>query len=258
MNSITNPHVGLFVTCLANVFRPSVAEATRQLLEEAGCRVSVPLTQSCCGQPGFNAGDIPGARPIARNLIQTFESFDYVVIPSGSCGGMIAHHYPRLLADDPDWKARAEALAEKTFEITSFLADVMKADLSGSVDLGGRVVTYHDSCAGLRELGIKQQPRSLLKSRCNLDITEMRYTEVCCGFGGTFCAKLPEISLAMADEKLANAKAVGATTLVGGDLGCLLNLAGRAAFRGSQLEVRHVVELLADKLEEPALGAEDH
>ena len=257
MDNLKAPPVGLFVTCLANVFRPSVVEASRRLLEEAGCLVSVPLTQTCCGQPGYNAGDIKSAVPLARQVIETFERFDYVVLPSGSCGGMIAHHYPGLFENDSHWKARSDALAKKTFEVTSFLADVLDVHFTGGVDLGPRVVTYHDSCAGLREMRIKQQPRRLLKERCNLDIAEMPGTEVCCGFGGTFCAKMPEISLAMADEKLANARAVGATTLVGGDLGCLLNLAGRAAFQGNRLEVRHVVELLADELEHPALGAED-
>jgi L-lactate dehydrogenase complex protein LldE len=256
MNPDKQPHVGLFVTCLANVFRPSVAEATRELLEEAGCIVSVPLNQSCCGQPGYNAGNIDSAAPIARQVIETFESFDYVVLPSGSCGGMIKHHYPKLFKSDPAWRERANELGAKTFEITSFLVDILDFQPRQTVDVGERVVTYHDSCAGLRELGIKSQPRRLLEARCDVGITEMNGTDVCCGFGGTFCAKMPEISLAMGDEKLANADAVGATTLVGGDLGCLLNLAGRAGFRGNKLEVRHVVELLTDRLGEPSLGEE--
>lgn len=256
MTEITSPHVGLFVTCLANVIRPNVAQATVQLLEEASCRVEVPLAQSCCGQIGYNAGDIASAVPIAKQLIETFEPYDYIVAPSGSCAGMIAHHYRNLFEDQPDWRQRAQTLAAKTFEITSFLVDVLQVELQQQVNLGDRVLSYHDSCAGLREMGIKQQPRRLIRDRCGAEIEEMQGTEVCCGFGGTFCAKLPEISLAMADEKLASAKAAGATTLVGGDLGCLMNLAGRAAQQGSKLEVRHVVELLTGKLDEPALGAE--
>ncbi len=256
MSNNKSPNVGLFVTCLANVIRPLVAEATLQLLEEAGCKVDVPLEQSCCGQIGYNAGDMSGAAPIAKKMIETFEGYDYVVAPSGSCVGMITHHYPSLFEEGSEWRKRAEALVPKVYEITSFLVDVLNVDLDRKVDLGDRVITYHDSCAGLREMGIKEQPRALLKARTGAEVTEMANTNVCCGFGGTFCAKQPEISLAMADEKLANAKAVGATTLVGGDLGCLMNLGGRAQFQGKTLEVRHIVELLTGKLDVPALGQE--
>jgi len=249
------PRVALFVTCLANVFRPAVAEASVELLRAAGCDVHVPLAQSCCGQPGYNSGAIAAALPVARELIRTFEGFDYVVAPSGSCAGMIVCHYPQLLAGDPQWHARAEALAAKTFELTTFLADVMHYAppplAAPPVEL-----SYHDSCAGLRELGIRTRPRSLLAA-AGVAISEMRGTEVCCGFGGTFCAKLPEISAAMADEKLANARAAGATTLVGGDLGCLLHLCGRAQAKGEKMTFRHVAEVLAGRLDRPAIGEDD-
>ncbi|MBK7522268.1 MAG: (Fe-S)-binding protein [Gammaproteobacteria bacterium] len=248
------PRVGLFVTCLANVFRPGVAESTLRLLRRAGCTVEVPLAQSCCGQPGYNAGAIAAAKPIARQLIETFEPFDYVVTPSGSCAGMIAHHYPKLFADEAAWQARALALAAKTREITQFLVDMPGWEAAPAQLPEARRFTYHDSCAGLREMGIKAQPRKLLAA-LGVSLTEMQGTEVCCGFGGTFCAKLPDISLAMADEKIAHALASGADTLVGGDLGCLLHLAGRIAERGLALEVRHVTEVLDGTLESPALGS---
>ncbi len=239
----TRPRVALFVSCLVNVFRPAVAEASIALLEEAGCEVEVPLAQSCCGQPGYNAGAIAAARPLAQNLIRCFEGYDYVVAPTGSCAGMITEHYPRLLAEIPGWHERALALAGKTHELTHFLHAVR-----GFVPAprpGGSPVTYHDSCAGLRELGIRNQPRALLAA-AGVVIQEMEQTVVCCGFGGAFCTKLPEISVAMADEKLAHAMASGAGTLIGGDLGCLLHLAGRARATGVALEFRHVAELLAD------------
>jgi len=240
---VPRPRVALFVSCLVNVFRPSVAEAAIALLEQAGCEVEVPLGQSCCGQPGYNAGAIADARPLAKNLISTFEGYDFVVAPTGSCTGMIAVHYPRLLADEPVWRIRAEALAAKMHELTHFLHAVMgfvPASLSDA-----KAVTYHDSCAGLRELGIRDQPRALL-AHAGVTVREMQATEVCCGFGGAFCAKLPAISIAMADEKLAHVAASGAGTLVGGDLGCLLHLEGRARASGQRLEVRHIAEVIAD------------
>jgi len=252
-----SPTVALFVTCLANVYRPSVAEAAVELLERAGCRVEVPPNQSCCGQIGYNAGAIDSARPVARNLISVFEGFDYVVAPSGSCAGMIAHHYPLLFGDDPLWAPRASALAAKTWEITSFLVDVMRFSAPLTIDLGQRVASYHDSCAGFRELGIRQQPRKLLAD-AGAGVTEMQGTEVCCGFGGTFCAKLPDISVAMADEKIRNARAAGANTIIGGDLGCLLHLAGRSKAAGHGMEFRHVLEVLTDRLKRPALGEEQN
>jgi L-lactate dehydrogenase complex protein LldE len=214
----------------------------------------VPLAQSCCGQPGYNAGAIDAAAPIARRTIASFEPFDYLVTPSGSCAGMIAHHYPKLLAGDPAWRQRALALSAKTHEITGFLVDVLDWQPRTASAREGRRFTYHDSCAGLREMGIKTQPRKLLAG-AGVTVDEMQGTEVCCGFGGSFCAKLPDISLAMADEKLAHALASGANTLVGGDLGCLLHLGGRIAERGLALEVRHVTEVLDGALDKPALGA---
>ena len=247
------PRVALFVSCLVNVFRPAVAEATIALLEEAGCEVEVPLAQSCCGQPGYNAGAIAAARPLAQNLIGCFEGYDYVVAPTGSCVGMITEHYPRLLAELPGWHARAVALAAKTYELTQFLHAVR--GFVPAPRAASPAVSYHDSCAGLRELGIKAEPRALLAA-AGVAVQEMEQGFVCCGFGGAFCAKLPDISVAMADEKLAHAVASGAGTLAGGDLGCLLHLAGRARATGVDLEFRHVAELLAARPLAPSIGGE--
>lgn len=248
------PQVGLFVTCLVNVFRPSVGFASVQLLEAAGCEVIIPEAQTCCGQPGYNPGDYDGARAVAKQVISQFSGFDYVVVPSGSCAGMIHQHYKKLLESDLQWKSQAEQLAEKTYELTQFLAEVMHYQPASTVDFSGHTFTYHDSCAGLRELNIKQQPRQLLKHCANIDIVEMKNTEECCGFGGTFCAKMPHISDAMVSDKLVDAETTGATTLVGGDMGCLLNIAGKASRLGKSLDVRHVAEILVADLTTPAIG----
>ncbi len=252
MNQLHPPQVALFVTCLADLLRPSVAFAAIRLLEQAGCDVRVPLQQTCCGQPGYNSGEYEAAIPLARQTIETFEDAEYVVVPSGSCAGMIVRHYPALL--EGDWRERAQALADKTWELTRFLAEVVHLDKAPAVvtDLPG--ITYHDSCAGLREMGVKDQPRALLRSLCGVDVTEMQQSDVCCGFGGTFCAKMPEMSTKMVDDKLRNASATGAAILTGGDLGCLLNIAGRARREGLELEVRHVAELLSGDLYAPAIG----
>lgn len=244
--------VALFATCLADLIRPSVAFDSIKLLEQAGCEVYVPSQQTCCGQPAYNTGDFEATAPLARQVIEMLEPAEYVVAPSGSCAGMISHHYPKLLSGE--WRERALQVAAKTFELTTFLTEIapLRAGSDNTVDLPP--ITYHDSCAGLRELGIKDQPRLLLRNICGVEVTEMQQTEVCCGFGGTFCAKMPEISGKMASDKLANAQATGASMLVGGDLGCLLNLAGRAIRQGKEIEVRHIAEVLAGDLDGPAIG----
>jgi L-lactate dehydrogenase complex protein LldE len=246
------PRVALFATCLADLFRPSVAFDSITLLEQAGCSVYVPQQQTCCGQPAYNTGDYESTVPLAKKVIEMLKPADYVVLPSGSCAGMISHHYPRLLQGQ--WRERALELAARTFELTTFLTEIapLRRGQAAPVDLPA--VTYHDSCAGLRELGVKEQPRQLLQEMCATEVTEMQQTEVCCGFGGTFCAKMPEISGKMAGDKLHNAAATGARILAGGDLGCLLNLAGRARREGVDIEVRHVAELLSGDLDGPAIG----
>ncbi len=244
--------VGLFVTCLADLMRPSVAFAAVKLLEDAGCTVEVPAAQTCCGQPALNSGDSADARAIARRVIDAFEGFDYVVGPSGSCMGTLRHDYPALFADEHGWRARAEHLAQRSHELLSFLVDVLKVEhVDARYD--GRV-TYHDSCAGLREMGVRNQPRRLLASVQGLELVEMRGTEECCGFGGTFCVKYPEISTKMVDDKIAHIEASGAATVLGGDLGCLLNIAGRIKRQGKAVRVIHAAELLAGMGGRPSIG----
>ena len=239
------PHrVALFVTCLVDLFRPSVGFAAIKLLEEAGCAVEVPPLQVCCGQPAYNSGDRRTTRAIATQIIDAFEGYEAVVAPSGSCGGMLSHHYPGLFDDNPAMKARAENLATRSYELMAFLVDVLGVDKVAARYNG--IVTYHDSCSGLRELGVKAQPRRLLDSVAGLRLSEMKAPEVCCGFGGTFCVKYPEISNAMVSEKSADIGATGAGTLLAGDLGCLMNMAGKLQREGSPVRVRHVAEVLAD------------
>ena len=246
--------VGLFVTCLVDLFRPSVGFAAVKLLEDAGCTVEVPQAQTCCGQPAYNSGDKADTKTIARQVIEAFEGFDYVVLPSGSCGGMIRKHYPELFADEPATFQRAQHLAMRTYELISFLADVLKVERVDARYAG--VATYHDSCSGLRELGVKEQPRRLLASVEGLRLQELPGAEVCCGFGGTFCIKYPEISERMAADKAADIVATGADTLLAGDMGCLLNMAGKLTRLGKPLRVRHVAEVLAGNAEAtPPIGA---
>jgi L-lactate dehydrogenase complex protein LldE len=244
--------VGLVVTCLADLFRPEVGFAAVKLLELAGCEVEAPA-QTCCGQPAYNAGDRKDAIALARQLIVSFEPYDYVIVPSGSCAGMLRMHYPGLLADDPEWRGRAERMAAKTHELFSFLVNV-RGLTTVSARCSGNAL-YHDSCSSLREMGVANEPRLLLKSISGLTVRDFDEKEVCCGFGGFFSVKYPEISARMADDKLANATARGADTVLAGDLGCLLHLAGRASRQGAKIHFRHAAEVLAD-IAAPPIGEE--
>jgi L-lactate dehydrogenase complex protein LldE len=236
--------VGLFVTCLVDLMRPSIGFASIRLLEAGGAEVYVPPSQTCCGQPGYNSGDRAGAKALAAKVVAEFEGCDYLVAPSGSCSGMIRTHYADVCRDDPALLRRAAALAARTYELTSFLADVLKLDaVPGSLSA---TVTYHDSCAGLREMGVKSQPRKLLARVPGLELTEMPECENCCGFGGTFSIKYGEISTRMADNKCQQIAASGAGAVVLGDLGCMLNIEGRLRRRGdTKTRVLHVAEVLA-------------
>jgi len=236
--------VGLFVTCLVDLMRPSVGFAALKLLEDAGCEVVVPATQTCCGQPAWNSGDRKSARELAAKLIGEFEDCEYLVAPSGSCAGMIRTHYPQVFRDEPFLLERAERLCARTYELTDFLTRVAKpSPLTGSF---AGSVTYHDSCSGLRELGVKAQPRKLLEKVAGLSLIEMEECETCCGFGGTFSMKYGEISSSMADKKCAHIQASGAQAVVLGDLGCMLNIEGRLRRRGdANTKVLHVAEVLA-------------
>lgn len=250
----TTQRVALFVTCLADAMRPSVGFAAIALLESAGCKVEVPSGQTCCGQPGLNSGDHDGARAIAQRNIIMLEQYDAIVVPSGSCAGTIRMHYPELFPAGSDWHRRALALAAKTHELLSYLTDVRHWRPAG-VAVPGKA-TYHDSCSGLRELGIKRQPRQLLADVEGLELTEMEGAETCCGFGGTFCVKYPAISNAIVSEKTANIAASGADILLGGDLGCLMNMAGRLHREGRTVRVYHAAEVLAGMIDGPAIGDE--
>lgn len=236
--------VALFFTCLVDVMRPSVGIATIELLEAAGCTVIVPEQQTCCGQPAWNSGDRAGAVALAKKVIAEFEGFDHIVVPSGSCADQIRNEYAEVLAGDPDWQRRATALAAKVFELTDFLVRFGKLERVPGKFAG--CVTYHDSCSGLRRLGIKAQPRALLAKVEGLRLSEMADAEECCGFGGAFALKFGDISAAIAAKKCANIGASGAAAVVGGDLGCLLNIEGKLRRMGDRTtQVLHVAELLA-------------
>jgi len=238
-------------TCLVDTLRPSVGFASVKLLEDAGCAVDVPA-QTCCGQPNYNSGDRAGAAALARQMIEAMEGYDHVVVPSGSCAATMNKDYPQILADDPAWAARANSLAARTHEIVSFLTDILGLDAVAA--RFPAKATYHDSCSGLRSLGIKDQPRKLLASVEGLELTEMAEAEVCCGFGGTFCVKYPEISNKMVSNKSGHIGDTGAELLLAGDLGCLINMAGKLSREGRPVEARHIVEVLAGDTAAPAIG----
>jgi len=235
--------VGLFVTCLVDLMRPRIGFAALKLLESAGCEVIVPATQTCCGQPGYNSGDRAAAQALARKVLGEFRECDYVVIPSGSCSGMIKAHYPELLSDVPQAKADVEWLIARTWELTDFLVNVLKIEQVPGEFQG--TVTYHDSCSGLREMGVKSQPRALLSKVRGLAVKEMSMPEQCCGFGGTFSVKFGDISARICDQKCDDVQATAADAVVLGDLGCMLNIEGRMRRRGDRTRVLHVAELLA-------------
>ena len=246
--------VALFVTCLVDLFRPTIGFAAVKLLEAAGCTVDVPKAQTCCGQPAYNAGDRANAKAIALQVLRAFDAYDYVVAPSGSCAGMMRIHYPELFADDPELLPRAQQFAARSWELVSFLVDV--CGMQAVTARWERQVTYHDACSGLRELDVKHQPRRLLASVGGLRLKELPGAETCCGFGGMFCVKYPDISDKMVTDKQNDIIETGAKAVLAGDLGCLLNIAGKLSRRGRAIEVRHVAEVLAGMTEEaPPIGA---
>ena len=250
----STPKVALFVTCLVDLFRPSVGFAAVRLLELAGCTVEVPPSQTCCGQPAYNSGDRRTAAALASQVIKLFAPYDYVVAPSGSCAGMLRKHYPALFGEGTPERAAADDFAARCYELVSFLVHVTNIEsTSGYCD---RPVTYHDSCSGLRELGIRDEPRRLLQKIPGLVLNEMQESEVCCGFGGTFCVKYPAISNAMVEQKISNVEKTGAGLLLAGDLGCLMNMAGKLSRMGSRIEVRHVAEVLSGDLCQAPIAGE--
>ncbi len=248
--SARHPDTALFVTCLVDLYRPQVGFASLQLLERAGMTAEAPPAQTCCGQPAFNGGDRAGAQAIAKQVIASFAEYAQVVVPSGSCAGMMRRHYPELLAHDPAWAARARDFAAKVVELSECL---VQAGINLHMAWPGKVC-FHHSCAVLREMEVQGQPLKLLAQVRGLEVTEPVDREACCGFGGVFSVKYPDIAIRLADDKLDDVKASGAELLVAGDLGCLLHLAGRASRRGDPLRVFHLAEVLADQLDQPGIG----
>ena len=247
-----SPRVGLFVTCLVDLYRPSIGFAAVALLQQAGCEVEVPRLQTCCGQPAYNSGDDEHARQLALQVLEAFEHYDYVVGPSGSCLGMIRCHYPSMFKHDAAMAPRFDALAARSYELMAFLVDVMGFDTVSTRYEG--LATYHDSCSSLREHGVRAQPRRLLASVEGLELNELESSDICCGFGGTFCVKYPQISGRMAADKVAAVESSGADTLLAGDLGCLLNLAGKLRREGKSQRVFHVAEVLAGMADGKSIG----
>lgn len=252
MSNEQRPRVGFFVTCIVDAMRPNIGFASLKLLEAAGCTVEVPTAQTCCGQPAFNSGDDATTKEIAKQVITAFEAYDYIVVPSGSCASMIRSHYGELFAEDPAWSGRQQAVSAKTWEILSFLRDVMhyvpNATYTGTA-------TYHDSCSGLRDLGVHDQPRALLAHVEGLSLVPLEGNNECCGFGGTFCVKYPELSTAIVNDKATKIRATQADTVLGGDMGCLMNMAGKLSREGSQIKVFHTIEVLAGMADGPGICA---
>jgi L-lactate dehydrogenase complex protein LldE len=241
------PRIALFVTCLVDLMRPEIGFAAIKLLEHAGCEVVVPPDQTCCGQPAYNSGDRRSAHRLAERVLEQLEGYDYVVIPSGSCAGMIKVHYADLFSDDPGLKHRLVDLGPRIYELSDFLANVMQ--IEGVPGKLSAAVTYHDSCSGLRELGVCAQPRQLLKLMPGVEVREMKDARACCGFGGTFSLKYGAVSSAIVDEKIGNIQATSAQAVVLGDLGCILNIEGRLRRLGDdKTQVLHIAQVLAGEV----------
>ncbi|HEX5709393.1 MAG TPA: (Fe-S)-binding protein [Pyrinomonadaceae bacterium] len=239
--------VSVFVTCLVDQLYPAAGLAMCETLERLGVEVSFNAAQTCCGQPAFNTGFREEARDVARPtlelLTRELESCDYVVAPSGSCTAMIKNLYPVLFAADPARRVEAERVGARVYEYSQFLVDVMRAEDVGA-SFEGRV-TYHSSCHALRELGVSEQPRKLIAAVRGCEFVEAENSDVCCGFGGTFALKYPDISAAIADEKIRAIERSGAGTVVSCDAGCLMQMAGMLSRRGSPVRCLHIAELLA-------------
>jgi Fe-S oxidoreductase len=236
--------IGLWITCLVDLMRPRIGFATLNLVRATGHSIEIPEQQTCCGQPGFNSGDTSAGRAMAMQFLKHFESFDAVVLASGSCAAMIRHDYPRLFANQPEYQVRFQELGQRTFELSEFLLR-HPFDLPPTTQRFSGRLTYHDSCSGLRTLGIRSGPRQLLQRIPGVEIVEMPDREVCCGFGGAFSVKLGDIATRMAENKCRSILATGVDAVVGGDLGCLLTIEGRLRREGHSLPVWHWAEVLA-------------
>lgn len=235
--------VTLFVQCLVDSLYPEVGEAMITLFDRLGISVDCPLDQTCCGQPAFNAGYRKAARAAAKRFIEIFEAAEVIVCPSGSCVNMVRHHYPELFENDERWLGRAQQVGRRTFELSQYLVDVLGIEDVGASYEGK--VTYHDSCHLLRGLGVAEQPRRLIRHIKRAELIEMDASDTCCGFGGTFAVKYPQISVAMVDDKIKNIIACGADTVTGCDISCLMNIQGRLSRIGSPVKTMHLAQLLA-------------
>lgn len=236
--------VSLFITCLADVFYPGVGQDVVEILERVGCDVDFPQNQTCCGQPAYNSGYHKETKDVAKHMIRTFEHADYVIIPSGSCGAMV-HEYVHLFENDSEWKAKAEALARKTYEFTQFLVDVLEIEDVGA--FFDKKVTYHTSCHMTRLLGVKDAPMKLLSNVRGLKFTSLPNKETCCGFGGTFSVKMVPISEQMVNEKIDHIEETEAEVLIGADCGCLMNIGGRIERQNKSIKVMHIAQVLNSK-----------
>jgi len=233
--------VSLFVTCLVDMFYPNVGKATVELLEKLGCEVEFPENQVCCGQPAYNSGYVKDAKEAMKNMIRAFEHAEYVVTPSGSCATMFKE-YPHIFKNDPIWEDKAKDLANKTYELTQFIVDVLKVHNLGAKLKGA--ATYHTSCHMTRLLGVQDAPFRLLQNVEELEVTPLKNSHNCCGFGGTFSVKMAEISEQMVDEKVKCIEESGAEFLIGADCGCLMNIGGRIERNGKNIKVLHIAEVL--------------
>lgn len=242
--NLSGPKASIFITCLVDQFRPAVGEAMVKVLESHGVRLHFPPEQTCCGQPAFNNGYLAQARKMAQHFIEVFDGDDYIVTPSGSCAAMVKKHYPSLFTHDPVLQERCRSVGARVYEFSEFLVKVLGVEKAGSVSYPGRV-TYHHSCHLLRELGIKEEPLRLLKSVQGLHYVEMEKADQCCGFGGMFSIRYPEISRAIVDEKIDLVKKAEVDAVVVNDSGCLMNISGRLRRLGVPIKVFHLAELLA-------------
>ena len=244
---MTQPSATLFIQCLVDTLSPETGDAMVRVLDRLGVRMHYPPDQTCCGQPAFNSGYRKEAAKAARRFLDIFEDSEAVVCPSGSCVHMVRHHYLDLFRDEPAQLVRARMVAAKTYEFTEYLVDVLQVTDPGE-QLGTRfhgTVTYHDSCHLARGLGIRTQPRQLLEHIPGLTLVEMDESDRCCGFGGTFSVKYPEISTALVDDKVRTILATKADAVVGCDVSCLMNIQGRLSRMGSSVRALHIAEILA-------------
>lgn len=245
-------NVALFVTCLVDIMRPQVGVAAIELLKQANCEVVVPPQQTCCGQPAYNSGARKAAKKLSKQVIDHFSAFDYIVVPSGSCTGMIRKHYPELLNDDPVYQQKALDIAGRTYELIEFLNDICQLNVQATMN---KSVTYHSSCASLREAGLKDQPYKLLGQVKGCKIKPLPEATTCCGFGGTFCVKFPEISNKMVTDKVQNIMGTQAEVLTSVDLGCLMNIVGKLQKQhGNKVKALHLAEILANQGKQAGIG----